>query len=270
MSQAKIIADSISPAGVRITTLELSYWRAIHGELLTHRALSRNSMSSRAVPVAKMIQQVRDNPAGPSHWGANQPGMQARQELTGAALAEARLHWTVAAKKAADIAESMCALGLHKQVANRVLEPFQLMRTLVTATDWGNFFELRDHPDAQPEFQELAQAMRQAMDESEPEALSYGEWHLPYVTAAERQSSHSVNPVHVSAARCARVSYLLHDGEAPDIGKDLALFDRLVGSVPRHASPIEHQATPKRGDPTRRSYNFRGWTQFRELYEAIT
>ena len=131
---AKVIEDSISPHGKRITTLQLRYQRFFHSELLTHRSFSRNSSSSRAIPVAKMIEQVRNDPAMPVHYGANQPGMQAKAELEGEDRENAVRAWEQAAYYAALVAEQMAELGLHKQVANRILEPFQFMSTVVTAT----------------------------------------------------------------------------------------------------------------------------------------
>ena len=291
MINAKVIADSISPAGKRITTMQLVYPRFIHSEFMTHRVFSRNAMSSRAVPVAKMIAQARNNPALPIHWGKNQPGMQASQEsgslvvlrtyeVAGLPPSEVDLYelhddyltaqeaWREAADRAAEVAEALAEAGYHKQVVNRLLEPFQWMHTLVTATEWYNFFELRDHPDAQPEFRALARAMRQAMDDSVATPLGLGEWHLPYVSQEEEQElvTAGYNPAHISAARCARVSYLNHDGTAPVVEKDLELFKRLAGGVPFHASPLEHQARPAELSCTA-SRNFRGWFQFREIYE---
>lgn len=256
MFEATIIKDSISEAGNRLTTFQLCYPRFIHGELMTHRVFSRNAMSSRAIPVAKMIQQVREAPAMPVHWGANQPGMQASEQVDQVYAEEL---WRDAAEGAADMAERMAALGLHKQVANRILEPFQWMRTIVTSTEWDNFYELRAHPDAQPEFQNLAEMMLVEHETSMPQLLLPGQWHLPYVD--EEDSPHDLRKI--SAARCARVSYLLHDGTKPDAAKDLALFDRLAAGVPIHASPLEHQGTP--GDTD--TGNFVGWTQFRKLWE---
>lgn len=278
---AKIIEDSISSEGVRLTTLQLTYNRYIHGELMTHRVFSRNAMSSRAVPVAKMIEQVRNDPAMPIHWGANQPGMQAHQQLEGAALAAAKEEWLTAARQAANRAEAMQALGLHKQVANRALEPFQWMHTIVTATEWANFFELRDHPDAQPEMRELAVQVRLAMNGSVPTLLKMNEWHLPFVSAEERGNltMSFATLCKLSAARSARVSYMTHDGKTPDLEKDLALYERLVGSKPLHASPIEHQATPDCRKHTSLlpedwqgaglHGNFIGWCQYRKIIEAL-
>jgi thymidylate synthase ThyX len=263
---ATIVADSVADHGARITTLELCYQRFIHSEVMTHRAFSRNAMSSRAVPVAKMIEQVRNHPAMPSHWGMNQPGMQASTEADAEVLLISKGYWDGAARDAADTAEKMNRLGLHKQVVNRILEPFQWMRTIVTATEWDNFFELRLHPDAQPEFQVLAGLIKDAMDASVPtERRGRHDWHLPYVSAPDREKFPIITLRKLSGARCARVSYLTHEGSVPTPQKDTELFDRLVGSVPLHASPIEHQAYPATYKYTP-SGNFKGWIQYRQIY----
>jgi thymidylate synthase ThyX len=294
MISAKVIEDSISPAGKRLTTFQLKYPRFIHGEVMTHRVFSRNASSSRAIPVAKMIEQVRNDPAMPVHWGKNQPGMQAREEhdapvmlfeyanvdaptdnlFTGFdqqfTIQEA---WIEAAHRAAEVAEAMNKAGYHKQVVNRLLEPFQWMQTIVTATEWDNFFELRAHEDAQPEIHELAMQMSAAMGRSLPEQRKLDRtdafnWHLPYVSDNERliYMQEPEIAAKLSVARCARVSYLTHDGQAPQIEKDLELYDRLVGSRPLHASPTEHQAYPM-AHAAAQSKNFFGWRQFRERVE---
>jgi thymidylate synthase ThyX len=275
---AKIIEDSVSPDGKRLTTMQLCYPRFIHAEFMTHRLFSRNASSSRAIPVKKMIQMVRDEPAMPIHWGANQPGMQASAEIQHVEVAKDI--WLRAARNAANIAEEMEQIGLHKQVANRILEPFQHIHVIVTATEWENFFALRAHPDAQPEIHELALQMQLAMQMSEPAELKYSDWHLPYVTRAERKDVDlqrlRMLPK-ISAARCARVSYLTHDGQAPSVAKDMELYERLVGGVPLHASPIEHQAIPDvllddvegfSGWPQKHLHgNFVGWIQCRKVIE---
>jgi hypothetical protein len=262
-----------------IHTVQLRYPRFIHSELMTHRAFSRNAASSRAIPVAKMITQVRNDPAMPIHWGANQPGMQAHQELDGDTRLGAIAEWKRAARSAADYAEELNVLGTHKQIANRILEPFQFMNTIVTATEWSNFFDLRAHPDAQPEFQELAYAIHALLTFAceEPGASVHrvsgdsfnwhdvDRWHLPYVEQSERMSYQLPVLLAISAARCARVSYLTHDGEKPNVWNDIQLFLRLVGSEPLHASPIEHQGCPTK-NPHERSANFLGWQQFRPAF----
>lgn len=277
--QVKIIADSISKhSGKRLTTMQLKYQRFIHSEFMTHRVFSRNASSSRAIPVAKMIEQVRNDPAMPIHWGKNQPGMQAKEEIqhvfTGKEL------WKISARNAAEVAEEMNKLGLHKQVVNRILEPYQWIHVVVTATEWDNFFELRYHEDAQPEIYELAKLMRYTMDTSEPKVLSYGDWHLPYVTEEEYVNLDIEIAKKVSAARCCRVSYLKHDGTNSTIEEDVALCDRLAGAKPIHASPFEHIATPdlfSEGNPpdmvvgcwsnSSLHGNFVGWIQYRKLIE---
>lgn len=256
---AKIIEDSISPDGIRLVTLQLTYPRFIHSEFMTHRVFSRNASSSRAIPVAKMIEQVRTNYARPIHWGKNQPGMQASEELQEPNLIHVKSLWQQAAYNAADIAEAMMREGVHKQVANRILEPFQFIHVIVSSTEWENFFGLRDHPDAQPEICALAQEIKQAMVDSAPKTVEYGQWHLPYIHPEERNMPINTLKM-VSAARCCRVSYLKHDGSEPSVDDDMDLCERLMKSRPIHASPFEHVATPDR----RHGHgNFKGWQQFR-------
>src|SRR5260370_10843791 len=247
----KVIADSraIGPAGPRLTTFQLRYWRAVHSELMTHRVLSRNASSSRAIPVQKVIDQVLNDPAGPIFWGSNQPGMQAGAELTGEALADAKRERKLAANEAARRAGILMELGLHKQVANRVLEPYQFISVIVSATEWRNWFALRDHKDAQPEIADLARTMKLAINESTPMVRGTkredpDSWHLPYIHDRERKLYRIDVLQALSTARCARVSYLTHDGEEPNAVKDLDLFDKLVGAEPLPASPTEHQALP--------------------------
>lgn len=278
---AKIIADSVAPHGVRLTSVQLRYPRFIHAEVMTHRVFSRNASSSRAIPVERLIQDVLADTAMPIHWGKNQPGMQAREEHD----ATVRLYigddedrmpeydeferneaWLRGRDQMIELARAFDTAGYHKQVVNRPLEPFSHINVLVTATEWENFFELRDHEDAQPEIQVLARAIKEAMGASTPQVLERGEWHLPYITREEMAVEHISTLKYVSAARCARVSYLTHEGKKSTVAEDLALCQKLVGGRPFHASPFEHQAEPA---PTRRRYrNFRGWFQFRGQIEA--
>jgi len=280
---ARVIEDSVAAnTGIRLTTLQLRYPRFIHAEFMTHRVFSRNASSSRAIPVAKVIEQVRTDPAMPIHWGKNQPGMQANDALSGDELYLVQEAWRNAARAAANFASDMASNNAHKQVANRILEPFQFMHVIVTATEWLNFFELRDHEDAEPNIRALAVAMREAMNGSTPNVLHQGDWHTPYVSI-EKDMLPITNymlangltgdenafldiALKCSAARCARVSYLTHDGQQPDVAKDVELYNRLVGSRPLHASPIEHQATPSLSADEWYG-NFRGWVQNRKLIE---
>lgn len=261
-----IIKHSQGTHGIPVVTAEAIYWRAIHGELLTHRDLSRNSSSSRAVPVRKMIAQTWSNPAGPIHWGANRPGMQATEQLTGWRLWLAKKLWRSAAKFATAHSWAMMKIGLHKQVANRTTEPYQFIHTLITATELSNFFNLRCHPDAQPEMQELATKLRDAIRASKPVLLRPGEWHMPYVTDAEALTFGVEAALKMSTARCARVTHRNHDGTEPRPNDDYRLHDRLVGSDPIHASPTEHQVESM---PTQDRYaNMVGWRSYRKAVEC--
>jgi thymidylate synthase ThyX len=267
--EAKVVLDSISEQGVRLLTFELTYPRFIHAEFMTHRVFSRNAASSRAIPVKKMIENISNQPAMPIYWGENKPGMQAGEEIKDVDAAKAI--WLESAKLACAQAEKMLALNVHKQVVNRLTEPFMHMKTLVTATEWDNWFTLRDHTDAQPEIRELAIQMRLAMDASTPTKLGYDEWHLPYIREEEKYLDQNLL-LQISTARCARVSYLTHDGQSPDWTKDKALYDRLITSKPIHASPAEHQAKPLKTESVwpdeQWSGNFRGWVQHRKLIEG--
>lgn len=291
--EVKILKKSESKQGIVLTTWQLKYPRFIHAEFMTHREFSRNASSSRAIPVRKMIEQVRLDPATPIHWGANQPGMQADNQLDPVKLAIAKDQWHEAAWNAANVAEAMDYNGLHKQVANRVLEPFQWMHVVMSTTSLTNFFGLRCHPDAQPEIKLLAEMMEAEYKQVDSVLLAPGEWHLPYInlidweeatafcqvgrTTRDMPSHEEVVEVlkKMSAARCARVSYLTHEGRKPTIEADLELFDRLVGARPLHASPTEHQATPDVKVQSRIAEhvwdspelhgNFNGWVQHRKL-----
>ncbi len=290
---AKIIADSLAPnTGTRLTTWVLTYPRMIHAEFLTHRAISRNASSSRAIPVHKQLQRIETDPAMPVEWGANKAGMQATEYITPAEEAMAKQSWLRA--RDAAVAESRVLVGLnvHKQIANRVAEPWSHISVVASATEWANFFSLRFHPAAQPEFRVLAETMAEVYRESAPKELVRGEWHLPFVDRGEEADLQTL--IKCSVARCARVSYLNHDGTVPEVAKDLALYDRLAAGRPMHASPTEHQATPfyalkgsepdleirdlltqrvpawgypfdtKYEDPVPWSANFRGWFQYRQ------
>lgn len=261
MIEAKIIIDSISPKGVRLTTFELKYPRFVLAEFNTHRVFSRNSASSRAIPVKKLIKDVIDDPVIPVFWGKNQAGMQAKEELSGIPLKLAQFLWGIARYPACGIAYCMTKIGLHKQIANRIIEPWMWTKTIVTTTEWDNFFELRMHEDAQPEIYVLATRMYEEYLKSKPKLLGYGKWHLPYISDEETGKCDIDTLIKASAARCARVSYLTHDGKTPDIEKDLKLYNSLVGAVPIHGSPTEHQATPNKN--TKFDKNFRGWHQHR-------
>jgi thymidylate synthase ThyX len=241
MFSVKIIEDS--HAGYekdRLTTFQLSYPRFCHAEFLTHRVFSRNASSSRAIPIHKMIESVKNSPAMPVHWGQNQSGMQADNEITDTSKAVEL--WLEAAASACHHAEKLNTLGLHKQVVNRILEPFQYIHVVVTASDYSNFFKLRSHKDAQPEIKLLSDMMMESYNKNKPKDISNGGLHLPYILEEEFGLYSVEELLKMSTARCARVSYLTHDNKKPSYDNDMKLFHRLITSEPMHASPTEHQA----------------------------
>ena len=282
---AKIVADSISESGIRLTTMEITFPRSVLSEFNTHRAFSRNSASSRAIPVEKQLKRVQEEPFIPDYWGANQSGMQAHQEIDTHSRPAAISLWLKARDHALYCAKTLHELGVHKQTVNRLLEPFMWHTVIVTATDWSNFFALRANPDAQPEIRTIAEMMMDAYSSSTPKLVSRGEWHLPFIQPDEYDGvfEFSETARKVSSARCARVSYLTHDG-LRDHGKDLELYERLVSGG--HMSPLEHVATPHYTEQDRVEFaasdgfecgqttfksssvmigNFRGWKQLRKF-----
>jgi thymidylate synthase ThyX len=261
---ATVILDSVSPAGVRLTTIEVTLHRFVLAELNTHRVFSRNSASSRAIPTPKQLQRLIDDPAVPIEFGTNQRGMQAAAPLTGDEHDAALAAWLEARDHAVDAARRLFDLGVHKQVVNRILEPFMWHTVIVTATDWDGFWEQRCSPLAQPEIRVAAEAMRAAFDASEPTPVPTGGWHTPYLRPDEGDLDVELRK-RLSAARCARVSYLTHEGRR-DLEADETLYQRLVTADPAHWSPLEHVATPS-DDPAVPG-NFRGWLQLRHVVES--
>lgn len=260
---ARVVADSVNEVGVRLTTFEIEVHRLIWSEFMTHRVFSRNAASSRAIPVQRVIDMVRESPATPISFGKNQPGMQAKEELIGEDLERARDVWIRAANDAANCAQMLLNAGVHKQVVNRLLEPFVMMKAVVSSTEWSNFYNLRDHTDADPHIHELARVMKQAQQESQPVKLVAGQWHLPYVNDYPEDADALEQAIMISASCCAQVSYRKND---PSLDKAKAIYDRLIHSTPVHASPVEHQARVPEIDKQRTfCRNFRGWEQQRAI-----
>jgi len=254
-----IIEDSSNPNGNRVTTFLLTYPRFIHSEIMTHRAFSRNAASSRAIPIEKLIEQVRTNPAMPIRWGKNGKGMQDHGSLENQESILAEESWRRASERAVESATHLHSIGLHKQIVNRVLEPFVWMTTLVTATEWENFFALRAHKDAQPELQHLSIMMLRKYLQNKPKAKNWGEWHIPFGDKMPNGLS-DLEKIKVATARAARTSYLTMDGQI-NVDKDIQLHDSL--SENGHWSPFEHSCT---ADSSLSIGNFKGWAQYRSLF----
>jgi len=294
--KVEIIADSINTVGNRLTTFVLEYPRFIHAEVMTHRVFSKNAASSRAIPIEKMIEQIQENPAKPVWWGKNQSGMQAKEELDNT---ERRLQsfddksilltdkemaaylWLRARDKAIESVKDLLKLGVHKQIANRILEPWFNIRIILSGTEFENFFALRVHPDAQPELQRLATMMLEAYNTSTPKQLSEGQWHIPFGDKFEESKLVSINlkkfdiesPIwhkgmdelrkKIAIARCARVSYFNFEGK-DDYENDIKLCERLFGNIPKHLSPTEHVASAMATSDW--CGNFRGFKQYRKYF----
>lgn len=283
---AKILKHSISPSGIEIVTFELEYPRFILAEVNTHCMLSKNTASSRAIPIETVIEMIEKNPVIPVYWGKRNKGMSAIEEIDD--IEEAKRLWLRGRNYAIKLAKRFDKIGLHKQIANRILEPWVTAKTVLTGTELANFFWLRNHKDAQPEFKVLAKEMYEELKKSSPEILQYGEWHLPYVTshreADGRLHYYNENDIEISldearkisASCCAQASYRKLDGSSE---KAENIFSRLIESSPVHASPVEHQATPinlnlnkaQEGvthidkDGMLWSAKFKGWIQYRKL-----
>jgi len=291
--EASVLADSVTEFDDRLTTLEVTFPRFVLPEFNTHRVFSRNSASSRAVPVEKRLLQVLTEPVLPIEWGANKPGMQSVEILSESDRKIAESEWLKSRDHAVIGAVALVGglgkmrneelisrvnelyarynlsipepiRGVHKQFVNRILEPYMWHTVVVSSTEWENFMALRRHPDAQPEIRHIANLMDEVIASSTPAELTEEEWHLPFVLEEER-----VLPVPILAklavARCARVSYETHDTGKIDHDKDIALHDSLRDSG--HMSPFEHIARPM----TMAEYmdspwsgNFLGWHQYRK------
>jgi hypothetical protein len=282
----KMICDSVSEAGKRICTITASYPRFIHAEILTHRDRARNSASSRAIPFPKMSERIRTEPVIPIKWGMEQKGMQTGDEVPEHLAEHAKKLWLQGRNYMLGLADRLHnierdyleehngyayskegnLIQVHKSIANRLLEPWMFIEVVMTATEWANFFRLRCHPDAEIHFQLIAGMIRECIAESAPRPVATNEWHLPFIQDDELE----MYPIEVlrkaSVARCARVSYLTHEGQR-SIPRDLELFEKLVqGSGFGHWSPHEHVAKAM-AEGRYRSGPFYGWLQFRKTFE---
>lgn len=310
---AKIILDSVSAVtGSRLTTMEITYPRFILAEFNTHRMFSRNSASSRAIPFVKMQGNLT---AVPVRFGQANKGMQDKGENFDAKIVIEEWNyvldkkvekmysqteiWNNSLEDAKRWSQAFYNAGYHKQVYNRLTEPFQMMKTVVSATEWSNFFWLRDDEAADPSIAELARCMKQAYEQSEPQVLQAGQWHLPYVetqTATNGEKIYIIefpedagdpvcvsleDAIKVSCARACAVSFRKTDY---DLNKSKEVFERLVGDERKHSSAMEHAACAMSSDVSFEtegvtslhktlgwmSGNLSGFIQYRQLINGHT
>jgi thymidylate synthase ThyX len=285
MYEAKMILDSICN-GQRLTTIQITHPRIIHAEMMTHCAFARNASSSRAIPFKKTVQKVMEDPFIPEHWGINQSGMQAAEELTGERRELAIAKWLEARDEAVRIASEMAdadSLNVHKQIVNRLIEPWSWITVCVTgdAAAWSNYFALRCHPDAQPDIQKQAYMAQKEYFTSVPQILQVGQWHSPYIRTEEisdmadwlQNENKSMLAkfneipamVQISTGRCARTSYLTQEGTR-DFSEDIKLHDRLRYHTPLHASPFEHVCQAQGNNVRYGKYT--GWKAYRHMLEG--
>lgn len=258
-TSARVLADSINRNGDRLTTLEVTFPRFILAEFNTHRVFSRNSASSRAIPVAKQLERIERDPFVPKAFPINQPGMSATEyhRPGDSAYDACKWKWLAARDAAVEYTKTLLNEGVHKQIANRLLEPFMWHTVIVSSTEWDNFWGLRISEFAQPEIREAAEAMRDAMSHSTPYVTHENDWHLPLVDAGDEWELDLLTKIKCSVARCAAVSYDRHLDR--DVDKEMKRYELLANNG--HLSPFEHVARPN-GDGATWA-NFRGWQQAR-------
>lgn len=259
---AKVILDSIGPQGNRLTTMEFTLPKLWLAEFNTHCMFARNSASTRAIPYKKQRGYALDDPFIPFEWPIEQKGMaHSRAETDPEEIKLLEQIWLAARNKAIEFCDFLAAPDplrtvnrkfanpIHKQLACRLIEPWRFQTVLVTGDEgsYSNFFHLRCDFAAAPEIHKAADLMWTAYSTSSPQLLKEGEWHMPLLNIDDEDKNvlsefaadglYSKRLCEVSSARCARISYLTHDGKR-DMKEDLNLFQRLTGNG--HWSPLEH------------------------------
>jgi len=291
----EIVQHSVNQAGEELLTVNTKYGLIVHAEWLRHRQLSRGVKSNRAIPCKVIRKEVLEDPYVPVWFGANKSGMVSQVEVKHKKLCTNL--WKAARYPTIAVHWTLEKLGLHKEVNNRLLNPWQWVRETVTASEWDNFFNLRCHSDAQRDIKIVADALLEAKSLSTPMFINAGEWHTPYVDRKRVDGKMKYydtdgteltpeQAIKASAARCARSSYDKHDGSKPTLKGDLPLYEMLIESNPKHASPVEHQGTPiptfisnwkdiegithedRKGQLW--SGNFKGFIQYRQLLNNHT
>lgn len=287
----KLLQHSCSPDGISMYSFEVEIPRIILAEWNTHGMLNTNAQSSRAVPTKKLIEEVRRNPYMPSYWGRNQKGMQAYEECNEPVKGDSReAFWDICVQTNCVFAEAFEEAGYHKQIANRVIEPYSHTKLVVSGTEWNNFFNLRIHKDAEPNIREMAVQIYKLIHQSQGEYINNGEWHLPYISRYrqegrmkylfDQQEVSLEEALRISLACVAQVSYRT-------LNTDPEIIERIHNNLfpsngdPIHGSPAQHLATPfkeiqckgdwQEGETHRDrdgyswSAQLRGWCQYRKL-----
>lgn len=261
---AEVIQHSVSPEGKEIITFSVKYGLIVHSEWIRHRLLSNSVKSNRAVSMKQIRKEVIEDPYVPIKFGGQQAGMVAIDEDQFGYAKVCRWLWKNSRWGAVGVHWLFEKLKLHKEITNRILNPWQWVRSTTTATDYDNFYKLRLHKDAQKDINVIAKAMHEALQLSEPMLINAGEYHVPYVSRrrtgngeleyydSDGTQLNTQQAIEASCARCARSSYDNHDGtkasyfnRATAKGRsDQEIYQDLINSDPVHGSCGEHQATP--------------------------
>lgn len=246
---AEVIADSISPMAHRITTVKVIYPHAVHKDMLRHRNQNRNVESFRAQPPEKIIANLRNGHAfKPEVFAKRTKGMQQGGSLDDAPAGLASCLWDEYVATSCRLAERFLELDIAKQQVNFVLQDLAPLTEIITATDWSNFLALRTelddngNPVARPEVYQTAKAIGDALEASKPTELDYNDWHLPFVTEAEKAQHSEKDQINISAGRCARISYGDFKWWEEDPKDSIGRSGRLLQAG--HMSPYEQQAQP--------------------------
>lgn len=251
--EVKVLLDSVNPyTNVRLTTLHCVYPQFIHQQVLTHRMFSRNSSSLRAISFDRASEEFEI--VYPT-WTEEKKGMQGniitdedKQDLASSyvdCMYNDVRHWC----------KKLESLGVHHQDINNYLRPFQNIHTVITATDFENFFQQRLHESTKPDMQRLAQLIYTALEESKPEENCH---HAPMLNDLWDSTFSNEQLYLISAARLARISYFKWQD---DPQKDLELAKKLIEN--NHPSPFEHIAFAQQDN----EYygNFKSWKQLRHI-----
>lgn len=275
---AEIVADSINLNGNRLTTMLITFPRIILPEFNTHRMISKNTSSSRAIPFRKKLAEVENNPFIPLSFQKDHKGMQGTEYMDYDVAVDL---WLNTRDSAVKEAKALSEAGMTKQLVNRTIEAYTWTTMLVSGTEWENFFALRKHKDAEIHIQELASKMLEAMNDSTPIKIENG-WHIPFgdkidlreawdayifITSKDRtlpvvQTDEELK-AWISCARAARLSYETFDNEI-NYEKDLTLAFNLALSG--HWSAFEHTSLTHK-DMVDFHGNLKGWMQFRKSFQ---
>lgn len=262
MIQAQILADSIAPSGTRLTTMRVTMPRFILAEFNTHRVFSRNAGSSRAISVKRRMEMIRTNPVIPVEWGIEQRGMQASQVIEDATkLHDVESLWRHTAVEIAEIAGIFEDHGIHKQIVNRLLEPFSWVTVIVSSTLWDNFFNLRCSPMAQPEMRVTAEKMQEQYQLNAPIEKQWDEWHIPTLKLGEREQMECLDDAILGA--CGRIARVSYEANSKTLAEELDLAKSLMTNG--HWSPFEHVAQCVYGKAENCRNFVRDWAQYRAL-----